>query len=244
MTRMLRLALVLATACASAPVSPVMAQSGVPDSVHHRNDCRLAHQVLVHGRPANKRSWALARLPLCGSGSVEVLQNYLNRHRSDETYERTLDEVVTASFGLVDRNLAFAALSIAKSEASGTAARIQALRLLYAQVRPTTSVSVQGFTRPEIVSVTMGADGSQSNRIEPLDPDLVIDGRAVFTVTPLGAGDAEQIATELRILATGARHHQVRIGAERAAAAFQSFARCPPGATAQQCLARFRAEKN
>lgn len=243
MMRMMRFALVLATCALAARAEAAVAQ-GVPDSVHHRNDCRLARQVLVQGHPANRRSWALARLSNCGSDAVEVLRYYLNRHRSDENYGRPLDEVVTASFGLVDRNLAFAALSIAKSESSGTAARIQALRLLYAQVTPTTTVSFQRFTRPEIVSVTTRDDGNQYNRIEPLDPDFVIDRWVVVTVTPLGAGDTEQLATELRAVADGAQHPELRIAAQRAAAAFRSHVRCPPGASAQSCVARFRSERN
>ncbi len=41
-------------------------QSEVPDSVHHRNNCRLAGQVITTGRPAAHTTWALSYIGACG----------------------------------------------------------------------------------------------------------------------------------------------------------------------------------
>jgi DNA-binding SARP family transcriptional activator len=154
-----------------------------------------------------------------------------------------LDEVITASFGVVDRNLASTALNLAKDESAGTAARIQALRLLYAQVIPTTTVSYERFTRSEVVGVRTRADGNLEQSIEPLEADFVTDQFVMF-VTPLRTGDVERFATELSAVASGAQQPAMRNAAQRAAGAFRSYLRCPPGASAQSCVARFRAEKD
>src|ERR1041384_5383461 len=37
-----------------------------PDSVGHRNECRLAEQVLTTGSPAPHREWAEGYIPSCG----------------------------------------------------------------------------------------------------------------------------------------------------------------------------------
>lgn len=236
------IALVLA-ACVSTALPPPAGAQVKPDSAHNRNDCRLVRQILVHGQPANKRTWALAKLPNCGPFAVEVVQHYMNRHRSDENFGTALNEVISASLGLVDRNLAFAALAVAMDQTAGTAARIQALRLLYAQVVPTTTVSYERFTRPEIVSVTRRDDGSLYNRIEPLEPDMVTD-RFVAVITPFETGDAEHYTRALERLASGAQRADLRLAAQRAAAAFRSYQRCPLGTRAQDCIKRFRGETN
>ena len=36
-----------------------------PGAVHHRNDCRLAEQILTQGQPAGKRDWALEIIGSC-----------------------------------------------------------------------------------------------------------------------------------------------------------------------------------
>ena len=78
--------------------SAQQSRSAVPDSVHARNHCRLAGQVVRTGQPATKRAWAWAVLPACGSeGGVECGQQsrsgagagavrQQNHHRRRERY--------------------------------------------------------------------------------------------------------------------------------------------------------------
>src|SRR5690349_17810761 len=42
---------------------------GDPDDVHHRNDCRLALQIVETGHPAPHREWAYSLLPRCGASA-------------------------------------------------------------------------------------------------------------------------------------------------------------------------------
>ncbi|MDT8368904.1 MAG: hypothetical protein RQ745_06825 [Longimicrobiales bacterium] len=44
-----------------------------PDSVRHRNDCRLAEQIVTTGNPAPRLEWAASQIQFCGEEAVGTL---------------------------------------------------------------------------------------------------------------------------------------------------------------------------
>jgi hypothetical protein len=101
-----------------------------PDSIHLRNDCRLAAQVLQAGQPANKREWAMAFIPSCGQGGVSAI---VEKWRTNEASADSalLSDLRVAAFHLVDRSLFETFLATAGSPVASTRARIEAWRYLF-----------------------------------------------------------------------------------------------------------------
>src|ERR687886_776991 len=55
-----------ATILAAVIAPHAISAQAVSDSVKHRNDCRLAEQVLTTGEPAPRREWAQVYISYCG----------------------------------------------------------------------------------------------------------------------------------------------------------------------------------
>ena len=77
MIRMPSGVLILVGAMATVP-PPAMGQNA--DSVQLRNECRLAHQILTKGQPANQRDWALEFIRRCGSLGGEAIAHLIRSH--------------------------------------------------------------------------------------------------------------------------------------------------------------------
>lgn len=112
---------------------PVFGQVN-PDSVRHRNDCRLAAQILTSGQPANRRTWALRLLPTCGAAGGVAIADALRSARAAQGWEPGLEEIVMLTSVLHDANIFAAAANVAADPSAGKAARIQAVRVLYYQL--------------------------------------------------------------------------------------------------------------
>jgi hypothetical protein len=137
-------AILLVTALVS---SPLAAQT-VSDSVRHRNDCRLAEQVLDTGRPAPHRDWARQVIHTCDAsvwgraagGEIKRLAS------SSDT------ALLGATWGLLhllrDSVAIDAALEVASSKSSDPTARLYALAGLF-QMKNRRS----GWTTEELVTL-------------------------------------------------------------------------------------------
>lgn len=114
--------------------SPAQAQHVGADSVHHRNNCRLASQVLTEGHPANKREWALGYILRCGSAGGDAIAEVIRRHRHDESRQPALEAVVMLTTAFRDSAIFHAALEVAADPTAGKAARVQAFRTVFFQI--------------------------------------------------------------------------------------------------------------
>lgn len=102
----------------------------VPDSVHLRNDCRLAAQVLRTGQPANKRTWAEAFIPSCGSEGAAVLaETWTARSLSDDTLE--LNSLRRSLQQVRDERIFRSLLQSVESPSASSSARLVAWSLLF-----------------------------------------------------------------------------------------------------------------
>jgi len=137
-------AMVFALAVAGSPHDASAQASDQPDEVHHRNDCRLARQILVHGQPANKVAWAQDVIASCDD-IQETIAQALEQHRGDEVESEALDRLVFLTTEVVDANVFEAALSIAADPAAGTIGRLQAMRVVFNQFTPLNFVDFESF---------------------------------------------------------------------------------------------------
>lgn len=161
------LALLLALpACASAQANP--------DSIHRRNDCRLAAQVLSSGEPRPRLQWAAEVMPGCPQAG-RTIASAISRHRTsaDTVF---LSWITLPANSLQDGDVFDAAMSVLQDRTATPEARVYANRLLYWLLYPSsgvyysTLVDVDGDGRNPCV-----AFGSSSHMVlvqgSPLPPD-------------------------------------------------------------------------
>lgn len=147
--------------------------------VHLRDGCRFARQVLTTGQPAVKRPEALAFIPRCGPVAGETVAEVLGQSRAIATQDRELDDLITAVWGLRDSRLLAAGLDVAQDRGASTVARIEALRLVLAQIDPAQPVGYAELAR--------GSAGEGTN----------ITDWPVREGTPLPAGYLGEIANAM-----------------------------------------------
>lgn len=129
---------------ALAPVS-VHAQAHA-DSVHHRNDCRLARQVIETGQPSRHTDWALRQIGGCGSEVYGASIAAGVRRLRAETDTAVLGRLWNPMHFLQDGSLYDAALEIAGDRAASVPSRVFALLALIHASRLGTSATYPGVT--------------------------------------------------------------------------------------------------
>lgn len=221
-------------------VTPAGGQSGLPDSVHHRNNCRLAQQVLVHGQPANKRPWALSYFVRCGAAGGAIVSEVLLRHRADASFNPVLDQLVTAATGLVDGGMAATAFQVASDQSAGEAARVQALRVLYGQVAPLSNVSYERMIGSG-ETIALNPAGNTVVTLEPLDAG---GGHGpIYFGAPLSDAEITSMSEEIQWVADDpATTSAVRHAARHVARQYRIYGLCPRGTPPRDCISRVRAQ--
>ena len=104
----------------------VHAQTGA-DSIHARNACRLAHQVIETGQPAPHTVWALRQIGACGPDTHGAALARAVRRLRTETDTGQLREFWRASRYLRDGELFRASLDVAGDRGASHEARVFAL---------------------------------------------------------------------------------------------------------------------
>jgi hypothetical protein len=184
-----RALIVLLAIAASARIGHAQAN---PDSVHHRNDCRLAAQTVSTGNPAPKMDWAVQVIRSCGDqGTMGTsIAAALTRLRASSDTGQLLP-LRTATFGFVDGSIYSAAITIAADGTASPTARAVNLLIVLTQLRPDAYVSFA-----ELLSATM-------SETEPCPRGITSDVPNLIGPTPL-PGDAK---TQAVALAQGLRNN-------------------------------------
>jgi len=105
-----------------------------PDSVHHRNDCRLAAQVISTGRPLPRREWALEVIQNCREGGSALAGAMRESRLSSDTAH--LNALTWPAIRLRDGEIFQAAMQIAADRGASTQARVFAIRTLMWSMYP------------------------------------------------------------------------------------------------------------
>lgn len=136
---------------------------------HARNACRLAQQVLATGHPAPQMHWAVRTIADCGPEGGAAAGAFLKGKRSAvAASDSFLNALVESVWGMQDQALLAAALEVAADGEATDYARIQALRVLFSQVRPTLRVGIREIANPlRLIEVT--ADATISGPVLPTD---------------------------------------------------------------------------
>jgi hypothetical protein len=177
--------------------------SGYRD-VHHRNDCRLAHQVLTHGQPAVKRDWALAIIHGCGPLGGEALAHLLRKHRFDTERGPELEEIVTNTTRFTDRSIYEAAMEIAQEPTAGEVARIQALRALFNQLTPGNFAPYESFVTDSLVPA--GISTYHTYTATPLPEDAYEKIHEAMSMIRASKATPEPVRRAAMIVAVAARN--------------------------------------
>jgi hypothetical protein len=127
MLRILGIALLLLFA------TPAASQSNSHSS-EHRNDCRLAEQVLATGRPPTRKEWALGVVWNCRDAGPTLAAALTAAGASTDT--AYLNPLTAPFIQLRDGYVVTAALALAGDRYASLTARVVAIRTLMYAVRP------------------------------------------------------------------------------------------------------------
>jgi hypothetical protein len=109
-----------------------------PDSIKHRNDCRLVAQVLTTGHPAPKTDWAFTIVGNCGDEGIQALSAGILSMKS------SLDTGILAGLSQQaryyhDGSIFASALTVAGDPSASIPARIYSLLTLQYIILPSSS---------------------------------------------------------------------------------------------------------
>lgn len=115
-----------------------------PDSVKHRNDCRLAERVLSTGHPRPHRDWALRIVVSCGPGAARAVAELWKSPPSDTA---ALTQVFLASSRFRDARIYNAAFEAVMDPAKPDLVRVTALGVLASYAQPGVLLQLDRLTR-------------------------------------------------------------------------------------------------
>lgn len=110
-----------------------------PDSIHLRNDCRLAGQVLATGHPATRTQWALGVIRRCRDGGAPLARALERSRQSTDT--ASLNALTSPAINLRDGTVFEKAIEIAGDEGASVQARVFAIRTLIWSIMPGGGIS-------------------------------------------------------------------------------------------------------
>jgi hypothetical protein len=171
--------LALLPACATAQVHS--------ETVHQRNDCRLATQILQTGEPEPHTTWALQQIASCGPAGGVALANAIRRTR-DSGDAPTLDAISEAARTFRDGEVFAAAVEVAADRTATIPARVFAFRTLITSLSPGRVLSYAQMTRSDVQRACSG--------LLPSTHDEITAGTAL----PV---NAEEVAREISTQAAG-----------------------------------------
>lgn len=118
--------------------------SADPDSVKHRNDCRLAEQVLVTGHPKPHRDWALQIIGSCGLGAADAIAAAWKNPPSDTL---NLSTLFLASSRYRDGQIYDAVMRVVQDRTRPDLVRVAALGVLASYAQPRVMVDLRRLVR-------------------------------------------------------------------------------------------------
>lgn len=153
-------------------LAPIFGQAqgtDVQDSVHLRNNCRLAAQVIRTGHPAPRLEWAYSQIPACGAEGGEALAARLRELRSSR--DTGTIRALTMPFAVLrDRNAFDASLEIAGDKGASDVVRAYAFRNLVWLISDDADPAFTPWDARGLGCVGFVTDRNQSTGA-PLNPD-------------------------------------------------------------------------
>lgn len=113
---------------------PVLHGQANPDSIQHRNDCRLAAQAVTTGRPAVKLDWAIRMVRRCPTAADDLSRALSDARVSSDTV--LLKRLTAPTDWLIDGRIVETALAILQDPGASPQARVFAVRPLIWSLTP------------------------------------------------------------------------------------------------------------
>lgn len=160
----------------SGVATPLVAQEpkAHPAQVKHRNNCRLAAQVLLHGQPAVKRDWALRYIGSCPQQQQVVVDMW--QDPPAETEE--LDRLFELSRKVKDERIFRRAVEVAEDPTEHSELRVTALAVLGSYLHSDLVMQLSDLERrPELEGIRwanifgVGGDLEGQKTVRPLPDD-------------------------------------------------------------------------
>lgn len=172
----------LLPACASAQTHA--------DTVHQRNDCRLASQVVATGHPAPHMDWALQLIGACGRDGGAALAAAIRRTQQSADIP-SLDALTQATRTFRDGEVFTAARDVAADRGASIPARVFAFRTMLTALSQGRVLSYAQMTRSDAERACAGLLPSTHDKFTDGSP-LPLDARnaAQEVAAALLAGEA------------------------------------------------------
>lgn len=129
--------------------------------VRHRNECRLAAQVLDTGDPATRRAWAILRAPGCPEQGPRVLAS---QWRLVPQEGATLDDLTRASMRIHDGRLFSELVRIVRDASRPGQVRVAAMLVLTKYVNRSSAVWLTDLIPPDTIRYIPTANGSTTHQ--------------------------------------------------------------------------------
>lgn len=124
---------------------PACATAQVSESVHARNDCRLALRIVETGHPAPHTRWAYEQVGRCGAEAGQAVAGALRRAR--QSHDTVLLDIVSRpAQDYRDARIFEAAREIALDQGSSIPARVFAFRVLIHALSPGSMIRYTDLT--------------------------------------------------------------------------------------------------
>lgn len=138
------------------------------DSVRHRNNCRLAEQIVSTGNPAPHEEWALSYIGACGLERYGMaLASAVRRLRASED-SALLNRYWGVAVWLDDGSLLDAALDVAGDPGASILARLHAvLALRHSISTPGRRATLASLAAGECIAVSVRDDLRLTGRLRP-----------------------------------------------------------------------------
>ena len=194
-------ALLTATFGYSAAAQETAPWTGYTDE-HHRNDCRLAHQVLTLGQPAVKREWALRTISRCGPlGAEAVAHQLLAGAQAGDTSAVRMAAGLSSAF--VHPEIFAAGARLAADGGLAPLIRINGVVVLAMQVDPVLSVTPGDIVLPPYTDNSVLSVGTYAGPLRVLAGALPEDADERAAQIGIGILNDASSPRELR----NAAHH-------------------------------------
>jgi hypothetical protein len=136
----------VAAFCATAPLSGQASETAA--AARHRNDCRLAAQVLRTGNPAGRRDWALGQISSCEAEGPVVLAE---QWRGIAPGGPQLERLVRATWRIRDRRIYQQLRETAEDPSRPAAMRVGAMLVLARYVDPASALWLSDLVPPDSI---------------------------------------------------------------------------------------------
>ena len=148
------------------------------EEVQHRNECRLATQIITTGQPAGKASWAASTIGTCGAAAGTGVADGIRASRTSRDVSM-LSRLGDVAVVLRDGNMFGAATDVLADASASPEARVFAARVLVLGLQPQLYMTYPQLAEGNCYGTFRGGDATPMRGGAPIGPELIDRARSV-----------------------------------------------------------------